>query len=453
MAHLDPASPIIFALLAVFFMAIVGSWIANFFAQSAVLGELLVGALFANLGYYFSIPLAVFLREGPALDQISAKLLSGSALPDAVYSVVASPKQAHLMLALLSGAHGADWMRIINVINSLSQFGLIFLLFVIGLDSSLAELKKTGRYAIQVAIIGVVAPIILGFGVSYYVLPDLSFNADLFIAATLCATSIGITARTLRDLNLLETREAKTILGAAIFDDVLGLLILALVSSIVIQAQINFWILGETVFLVFAFFFSIILLGPLLLKYLIQFTGLAKPNDWILAASFVFLMFLSWLASLVQLACIMGAFLAGMILDDRFFKSKKGQNKPSIKSLLSPFEVVFAPLFFILMGMQIKFELIFQAQVLYLSLGLILAAFLGKLLAGLGASKEEDRLMVGIGMLPRGEVGLVFAAAGQALSLIDDALYAAIILMIIVTTFLAPLLLKWRVVAQSRRAS
>lgn len=440
MSTVDPVSSVILWVTLLFFLGIIGSTVAKKLGQSAVLGELLMGVLVGNLGFYFSEPLSIILREGPALFEVMGHVLSG----DVGQLVLSSGHKTSQIMAILSGPYGQDWLKVAYVVDSLSRYGVIFLLFMVGLDSSFNELKRTGRAAIQVALIGVIVPIVLGFLVTWWLVPSASFKADLFVAATLSATSIGITARVLRDLSILHTREAKTILGAAMFDDVLGLIILAVVCSLVIHGSVESLALFKIIGMVGLFFLMAIVAGPWILRLIIgAFSGLDEVNTK-LYVSFIFLMALSWLAAQVELATIMGAFVAGMLIHDGLFKKTKTNNNLSIKEILTPFELIFSPLFFILIGMQVKLETFANQSVLILSLGLIVVAIIGKLVSGFGANKLDDRILIGIGMLPRGEVGLVFAATGRSMGVISDELFTAIVVMILVTTLIAPPWLKYR---------
>ena len=157
-------------------------------------------------------------------------------------------------------------------------------------------------------------------------------------------------------------------------------------------------------------------------------------------------MMLSWFATVVQLATIIGAFAAGVIIHDDFFKPREGQRKtvPTIQALVAPLEALLAPLFFMLIGIQVKIESFYDGHVVLMAGGLILAAIFGKLVSGLGAARRDDRILIGIGMLPRGEVGLVFASIGETLGVLSDQVFSAIILMVIITTLLAPPWLKAR---------
>jgi len=293
---------------------------------------------------------------------------------------------------------------------------------------------------------------LLGFLVTLLLMPEGSFKTDLFLAATLSATSVGITARVLKEMNKLRTREAKTILGAAMIDDVLGLVILAIVSSVVLTGVIEVGVLVHVVMQVILFFAGVLLIGPWVLRRLVHVFRFLEPWESKLAISFLFVMTLAWLATRVQLASIIGAFAAGLIIHDGFFDGHALKGKPDkqIRDLVAPLEALLAPLFFMLIGIQVKLESFLDWHVIVIALGLTVAAVLGKLVCGLGAAKKDDRLLIGIGMLPRGEVGLVFASIGRTLGVLSDELFSAIILMVIITTFMAPPWMKARYAKQKQ---
>lgn len=445
-SHLDPVAPVILWVTLIFFCGVMGRFIATRCNQPSVLGELLMGVLVGNVCYFSGLQLAVVLREGSALFSIMGDLLSGLSLPQAVHAVIPDAYNADKIITALSGNHGTELVKVAYVVDIFSRYGVMFLLFMVGLESSITELKHTGRQSIQVAFIGVFAPMALGLLVTYYLLPNASFQADLFVAATLSATSIGITARVLKDLQQLHSREAKTILGAAMIDDILGLIILAIVSSIVIKGVVDLFEISQVIAQAAMFFFASIMIGPFVLRKMVRLLKPLQSWEIKLFTAFLFLMSLAWLASMVQLATIIGAFVAGLIIHDGFFGLDKPKDKQAltIQNLVAPLEAILAPLFFMLIGIQVKIETFLDWHVLITASGLLLAAIVGKLLSGLGAKRGDDRLLIGIGMLPRGEVGLVFASIGRVLGVISDQLFSAIILMIIVTTFIAPVWLKSR---------
>lgn len=444
--HSDPIAPVILWVTLILFFSIFGRYVARLFNQPGVLGELLIGVLLGNLCYIFGLQFVVILREGPAVFNIMHEMLSGIPLAKAVSNSIADPYYANQVVTALSNDKGIDLIKVAYVLDTFARYGVIFLLFMVGLESSVEELRHTGRESIQVALIGVIAPIVLGFLAAYILMPNSSYQSDLFVAATLSATSIGITARVLAEMKKLRTREARTILGAAMMDDVLGLVILAVVSSVVISGEVNFFMVLRIIFSAILFFAIVISVGPWVIRKAVHFFKFLELWEAKLFLSFIFVMLLAWAATLAHLAAIIGAFAAGIIIHDGLFgkRGRTAKDDLGIQVLVSPLESILAPLFFILVGIQVKLESFFNWQVLLMAAGLLIAAILGKLVSGLGASSKDDRLLIGIGMLPRGEVGLVFASIGRTLGVMSDQLFSAIVLMIIVTTFIAPPFIKAR---------
>lgn len=448
-AHTDPIASVVLWVTLIFFFGVMGRYAAQLFNQPGVLGELIMGVLVGNLCYFFGLPIAVVLREGGVVFDIVGHLLSGISIENAVHTVLPNVSDAQQMTAVLQSDNGINVLRVAYVVDGFSRYGVIFLLFMVGLETSIEDIKHTGKAAIRVAIIGVLAPIIFGFLVSYVCMPKASLKTDLFLAATLTATSIGITARVLKQMKKLRTREAKTILGAATMDDVLGLVILAIVSSVILTGAVDFYTIAHVLFQVILFFAGALLIGPWFLRRMVKLFRFLEFWEVKLLISFIFVMGLSWLATVAQLASIIGAFAAGLIIHDGFFDGHAGssqseKDEAQIHHLVAPLESILAPLFFMLIGIQVKLEAFLNWHVFVIASSLTIAAVLGKLLSGLGASGKDDRLLIGIGMMPRGEVGLVFASIGRTLGVLSDELFSAIILMIMVTTLMTPPLLKFR---------
>ncbi|MCH9762944.1 MAG: cation:proton antiporter [Gammaproteobacteria bacterium] len=443
--HLDPVASVVLWVTLIFFFGLIGRYVAQLLHQPGVLGELLMGVLLGNICYFFGLPLAIVLREGGVIFDIMSDVLSGTSVAKSAYSTMTTLPAAQQVTAVLQSSDGIDLIRVAYVVDSFSRYGVIFLLFMVGLETSIDEIKHTGKESLRVALLGVLVPILLGFLVSILLL-DVSLKTDLFLAATLSATSVGITARVLKELRKLRTREAKTILGAAMIDDVLGLIILAMVSSVVLTGIVNIATLGRVLLQVVLFFTGVLLMGPWVLRRMVGMFRFLEPWESKLAISFIFVMALSWLATVVQLASIIGAFAAGLIIHDGFFDGHAldGKRDTQIRELVAPLESLLAPLFFMLIGIQVKLEAFLDWHVLLISVGLTVAAVLGKLVSGIGASKTDDRLLIGVGMLPRGEVGIVFASIGRTLGVLSDDLFSAIILMVIITTFIAPPWIKQR---------
>ena len=452
-SHSDPAAPIILGVTAILAFAVVGRRFARRFAQPSVLGELVIGIALGNLIYLFGGEFILVVREGRALFDMIDLTFAGMSMQDAAAQIFPDPILAAQVVEIVQGPHGMSLLSMAHTADVFSRYGVIFLMFLVGLESSVEEMRDAGMPSLKVALVGLLTPFLLGMSVAWLVLPDNSPGALLFIGATLGATSVGITARVLAELECLQTREAHVILGAAIFDDVFGLVALAIVSGIVISGTLQGYAVLQIVGLATLFIVAVMYAGPYVLRGLITTMHGMRVHEAKIFVTFIFVMGLSWFADLVGLATIIGAFAAGLIMNDRYFDHWHDGNPAgcdSVKNLMAPLEAVLVPIFFVLIGLQVKLEAFFSAEVWLLASGLIVAAVLGKLVSGLVAGRELNRLAIGIGMLPRGEVGLIFASIGKGLGVIDSRLFSSIVLMVLVTTVIAPSLLKW---ALRRRVS
>ena len=442
--HSDPIAPVLLGVTGILFVALLGRFGARKLGLPSVLGELGMGILIGNLAYLFGFDLVMVLREGPAFFDAVKDLLHCESMELACIHALGTDK-AQQMLALLRGPHGSELIQVAQTLDVFSRYGIIFLLFMVGLRTSIDEMRQVGPDSLRVAMIGVIVPFGLGFASSRLLIPDITLHTSLFLGAALGATSVGISVMVLQELKMESTKVARIILGAAVIDDILGLLLLSIVSGIVVTGGIETLQILIVIVITSLFLAGAIYLGPLLLKFIIH---LARHLDLLEAKmfiSFLFVMVLAWMANLAGLATIVGAFTAGLIMQDAYFRhwGHERDHTICIRDLIMPLEVILVPIFFVLMGIQVKLETFFDTQVLVLSIGLLVSAIIGKLLAGFGASRTNNRWAIGIGMLPRGEVGLIFAAIGKSLNVIDDALFSAIVLMVIITTLLAPPLLKY----------
>jgi Kef-type K+ transport system membrane component KefB len=357
----------------------------------------------------------------------------------------------------LVGFHRFEVLRTDTVIAALAQIGVILLLFEVGLESKLAEMLEVGWSSLFVAVAGVVVPFFLGWGVSAYFLPGESRLVHVFIGSVLCATSVGITARVLKDLGKLSLPEARIILGAAVIDDVIGLLILALVVGSVTAAaagtSLSFahimWLATKTV----AFFLSAFAIGHYAVPPIFRGAGKLKSRGVLLVLSISFCFLLSWLATRVDLATIVGAFAAGLVLEEAQFESFKDRGEHDLRQLLEPVTTVLVPIFFVLMGMKVDLRVFGRPQLLGFALALTAAAILGKQVCSFAvAERGLNRLAIGLGMIPRGEVGLIVAGIGATLTLpnmsgvnepvINSATFGAVVIMVVITTLVTPPLLK-----------
>ena len=359
---------------------------------------------------------------------------------------------------VLTGFAGAESLKTNQTVAALAELGVIILLFEVGLESDLREMIEVGWSSLLVAVVGVIAPFLLGWGVSAYLIPQEPRLVHIFIGATLCATSVGITARVFRDLGKLNTREARIILGAAVVDDILGLLILAIVAGAIKAAGTGATLSIANVALVgfksLAFLVGSIVVGNLLMPRMLRGAGRFESRGVLLTVAIAFCLVLSWASAKVGLAPIVGAFAAGLILDEVHYKPRGGRTERGLNELLQPVSTVLVPIFFVLMGMKVDLRLFTRVDSLGLAVALTIVAIAGKQICALAVvERGVNRLTVGLGMIPRGEVGLIFAGIGATLMLpsatgvseavISSAIFGAVVIMVIVTTVITPIALKW----------
>ncbi len=380
----------------------------------------------------------------------------------------------------LIGIHWADALPQEPIIGFLAELGVVVLLFQIGLESNVQQMLAVGARATAVAVVGVVVPFILGtMVVGPWLLPGLDAKAYLFIGATLTATSVGITGRVFRDLGRLQSPEARIVLGAAVIDDVLGLVILAVVSAIVTTGSLDATGLAMIVAKAILFLTGAVVLGQLAAPWFSR--GFARINTGVgmkltvaLSTGLVF----AWLASLMDLAPIVGAFAAGLVLDDVIFSDYQrpqleadveralanadadtkarvgavieGHRHRHLEDLIAPIGHFLVPFFFVVTGMHVQLALLADSKALAIALGLTVAAVAGKIVAGLVAG-PVDRWLVGWGMVPRGEVGLIFAATGMALGVVSPSAFSVIVIMVVLTTLITPPILAFLIRRADRR--
>lgn len=396
--HEERLASIAFSLFVILLAAKIGGDIAMRLRQPAVLGELVVGIVLGNLslvGY------------------------------DGFLSLASDPN-----------------------VDLLAGLGVLVLLFEVGLESTVREMLAVGLSSLLVALIGVAVPFALGWLVGIWLLPEESGYAHAFLGAALAATSVGITARVLQDLRRAHTIEARIILGAAVIDDVLGLVILAVVTGAVGAAELGgslrvtevLWIFGKAV----VFLVAALALGVYLSPRLFRLASHLQGRGVLLALGLAFCFLLSWLSSEIDLAPIVGAFAAGLILENVHYRDFVARGEHALDELIQPISAFLAPVFFVVMGLRTDLSSFAIEGTLALAGALTVAGIVGKLLCAVGVvGRGIDRLSVGIGMIPRGEVGLIFANVGAALTfhghrIIEPATYSAIVVVVLVTTLITP---------------
>ena len=415
-SHADPVAPLLLALAVILIGAKLGGELATRLKQPAVLGELAIGVLLGNLHFI--------------------------------------------------GLGGFEHFKTDPMVDMIARLGVIILLFAVGLESTVAQMMAVGLSSLLVATIGVALPFALGWGVGAWLLPEAGPYVHAFLGATLTATSVGITARVLQDLGKSKSPEARIILGAAVIDDVMGLVILAVVGGAITAAargrELSYGSLFVILAKAVAFLVGALVIGVRLSPVVFRFASRLQARGVLLALALAWCFALSWVASAIELAPIVGAFAAGLILERVHYRDFVGKGEHDLEELVAPIAAFLVPVFFVVMGMRTDLASFADTRVLVLAAALTIAAVVGKQACGLGViGGGVDRVTVGLGMIPRGEVGLIFANMGMALVLagtpiITPPLYSAIVVMVIVTTLVTPPALKWslgRVAARSSARS
>ncbi len=394
----DPAASALLALAVILIGAKLGGELAVRLKQPAVLGELLAGVLLGNVTFFH-----------------------------------------------------AQWIGKLEFINLLSHIGVVVLLFEIGLESTVAQMLKVGRSAVLVAVIGVVCPFVLGFGVTRLLRPDEPLTTALFLGATLTATSVGITARVFKDLSAENSSEARLILGAAVLDDVFGLMILTVVTQAIASTNggtaFSATDIALTVLKALLFLIGALVIGRWLSPRLFAVASLLHARNVLLPVSLGFCFVLAYVSNVLGLAPIVGAFAAGLILEEVHYRDLVKREQHTLEALIHPISSFLVPVFFVLMGMHVDVTSFLNLDVALLACVLTVVAVVGKVIAGLGVLDESiSRLQVGLGMIPRGEVGLIFASVGAGLTVqgqpvVGPSTFSALVAMVMATTLLTPVFL------------
>ena len=385
--------------------------------------------------------------------------------PAVLGELIAGALIGNMILINISWFEG---MKSNEYLHFLAELGVVILLFQVGLESNVQEMKKVGVRALIVAIIGVVMPFAMGaYLAGPLLMPGLSHNAYIFLGATLSATSVGITARVFKDFSILHSKESRIVLGAAVIDDVLGLILLAIVSSIVQTGSISMMQIIQTIGLSILLLAGGTIIGGMITKPLSKWfstlnSGSGMKLAFALSIGFAF----AYIAYLIGLAPIVGAFTAGLMLDSVHFKHfhepsyvsdfkravndadmqvqqkvqviAEEQQEKHIEHILEPIGQFLSPIFFVMTGLAVDVSVFMNPHALIIALVLTCIAIIGKLASGFFAGRGVNHWLIGWGMVPRGEVGLIFASVGRALGVVDTMEYSVIVVVIMLTTFVTP---------------
>lgn len=355
-----------------------------------------------------------------------------------------------LLAGVVLGPSLLGWVDLSDPIELLAEIGIILLLFEVGLETDIGRLVASGLRSLRVAVVGFALPFFLGFAAAYWLF-GLSLMTSLFVGGTLTATSIGITIRVLTDLRRQHTREAQVVLGAAVMDDVLGVVLLAVLYEFYLGGGINLINAGRIALFVAAFF----VLAPLaarLFSLIIRHVERSTALPGLIPSTIVSLvLFFAWLAHAMGTPELLGGFAAGLALSRRFFfpfglaLHADHAFAERIEGKMTPIVQLFTPIFFVSVGLSLHLrDIDWSSPFIWLfSSCLFVLALLGKLAGGAVSGERGMRaVVVGLSMVPRGEVGLIFAELGRTSGIMSSELHAAMIIVIVLTTFLPPLLIK-----------
>jgi Kef-type K+ transport system membrane component KefB len=419
-------------------------------AAPMVLAGVLLSLVFIYLASKLGGELSRLVDLPPVLGELIAGVVVGvSALHLLVFPETGAVAGDSVVITILQQVAGLNpenigevFTSFSEVISVLAELGVIILLFEIGLESDLKELQKVGIKASIVAVVGVAAPFAAGT-VGLILIFGMPTIPAVFAGAALTATSIGITSKVLSELGQLKSTEGQIIVGAAVIDDVLGIIVLAVVASLAKTGEVDilnvvYLIISATVFLLGSIF-----LGNFFNKSFVAIAEKLQTRGKLVIPALIFAFSLAFLAHAIHLEAILGAFAAGLVLDET-------DERQELDEQIIPIADILVPIFFVSVGARVDLSVLNPSNAdnregLVIAVFLIIVAIIGKLITGWSIFGKEkvNRLAIGIGMIPRGEVGLVFAGIGAASGVLDKPLQAAIIIMVILTTFIAPPLLRF----------
>ncbi|MTI66365.1 MAG: cation:proton antiporter [Firmicutes bacterium] len=375
-------------------------------------------------GFNFLVDLAIILFIANLGGYVSRKFKQPAVLGQIIAGLLIGPSVFGLV-------HETEF------INHMAEIGVILLMFIAGLETDLADLKASSKSSTSIALGGVIGPLILGMGAILLISPEADIVEALFVGVILTATSVSITVQALKELGQLRTKQGVGILGAAIIDDVVGIILLTLVVGMVTPSESSniFLVLGK----IAAFFILSIVIGVIFSKVLTKYKDFISRENRVLPYALIFCFLLAFVAEELGVAAIIGAYFTGVV-----FSTTPHRNRVSHEIQRIAYSL-FVPIFFINIGLSVEIHHIGSS--LLLSLFIILAAVLGKVLGcGIGAKisrfNNREALQISIGMIPRAEVALIVANLGLKLKLIGENIFTAIILLVLVSTIITPILLQ-----------
>ncbi len=386
----------------------------------------------------FFLTLLIILLAARIFAELATRLQAPSVIGELFAGVVLGP-------SLLG------WIEPTHAIQLMAGIGIILLLFEVGLETDVKRLVRTGLESVVVALAGFILPLLLGFGLAYWLF-DLSLLVSLFIGGTLTATSIGITVRVLSDLKRQHSKEGQIVLGAAVLDDVMGVVLLALLYEFSVGGGVSLVNTGKVLIFVLAFFVLAPAAAKLMSVVIKRFDASSEIPGLIPTTIVSLVLFFAWLAHAVGAPELLGGFAAGLALSRRFFLPLGAALHADeafaerIETQMKPIVQLFTPIFFVMVGLSLNLrEIDWGSPFIWLfSLSLLVAAIVGKLIGALLVKESwPRRWMIGTAMIPRGEVGLIFAELGRESGIFSNEIYAGMVIVIALTTLLPPFIMKW----------
>ncbi len=380
-----------------------------------------------------------------------AILLSARIFAELAVRLQAPAVIGELFAGVVLGPSLLGWLEPLEAIKLLAEIGIILLLFEVGLETDVRRLVRSGLHSFVVAMAGFFVPLILGFGLAYWVF-DLGLLVSLFVGGTLTATSIGITIRVLSDLRRHQTREGQVVLGAAVLDDVLGVILLAMLYEFSLGGGVSLVNAGKVLLFVSVFFLVAPLMAKLLSVVIQRFDAVSQIPGLIPTTIVSLVLLFAWLANEAGAPELLGGFAAGVALSRRFFLPlgvslhEDEAFAHRIEEQMRPIINLFTPIFFVMVGLSLNLREIDwdSAFIWVFSLSMLAAAILGKLLgAFLIGQPTLACWAIGMAMVPRGEVGLIFAELGRVSGIFDNQIYAGLVIVIALTTLVPPFIMKW----------
>jgi len=388
--------------------------------------------------HQFFLYLLVILLTARVFAELATRLQAPSVIGELVAGVVLGPS--------LFG-----WIQPVEAIKLMAEIGIILLLFEVGLATDVKRLVRTGGKSIIVAISGFLLPLSLGFSVAYWIF-DLSLLVSLFIGGTITATSIGITVRVLSDLRRQHSTEGQIVLGAAVLDDILGVVLLALLYEFSTGGGVSFLNASKVMVFVGAFFVLAPIAAKLISLIIRRFDSVSQVPGLLPTTVISLVLFFAWLAHALGAPELLGGFAAGLALSRRFFLPlgiaihTDEQFASRIENQMKPIVQLFTPIFFVFVGLSLNLHEIdwSSAFIWGFSLMIMLAAIIGKMIGPfLIRTNMATRWIIGMSMVPRGEVGLIFAELGRISEIFNNEIYAGMVIVIAFTTLLPPFVMKW----------